>query len=67
MGVAAYNRGSRAISRALDRDAEELREKRRSGAVRCGGTFRNGPEKKYGRCDRCGRIDYEKYEGDNHP
>ena len=32
----------------------------------CGGTFRDGPEKRYGRCARCGEIDYEKYEGDRH-
>jgi hypothetical protein len=30
----------------------------------CGGTYYNGPDKAYGRCDRCKAVDYEKYEGD---
>ena len=33
----------------------------------CNGTFRNGPDKAYVRCDRCGAIDYERNEGDLHP
>lgn len=57
MGAAAYRRGSRAISRQIDRELAERRQI-------CGGTYRSGPDKAYGYCDRCGRIDYEKYEGD---
>ena len=30
----------------------------------CGGTFRNGPDKAFVRCDRCSAIDHEKNEGD---
>lgn len=57
MGAAAYRRGSRAISRQIDRELAERRQI-------CGGTYRPGPNKDYSRCDRCGRVDYEKYEGD---
>jgi hypothetical protein len=57
MGAAAYRRGSRAISRQIDRELAERRQI-------CGGTYRDGPNKNYSYCDRCGRIDYEKYEGD---
>lgn len=57
MGAAAYRRGSRAISRQIDRELAERRQI-------CGGTYQDGPNKNYGYCDRCGRIDYEKYEGD---
>lgn len=56
-GAAAYNRGSRAIRAQLDR------ERIRSGRY-CTGTMIDGPNKAYGRCTRCGAIDYEKYEGD---
>jgi hypothetical protein len=55
MGAAAYNRGSRAIRASFDRDA-----RRRP----CPGTYRNGPNKDFARCSYCGRVDYEKYEGD---
>ena len=34
---------------------------------RCGGVMRDGPEKRYARCGTCGRIDYERYEGDRCP
>lgn len=30
----------------------------------CNGTLRNGPGKRFVRCDRCGAIDYERNEGD---
>lgn len=30
----------------------------------CGGRIYNGPNKAYGRCARCGHVDYEAYEGD---
>jgi len=59
MGAAAYRRGSRAISAQIDREQEA---KRRA----CGGTFRNGPDKRFARCDRCGVVDYERNEGDRH-
>lgn len=59
MGTAAYNRGSRAISAQIDR---ELADKRRR--VICNGTFYNGPGKRFARCDKCKRIDYEANEGD---
>lgn len=32
--------------------------------MRCGGKMYNGPGKKYTRCSKCGRIDWEKNEGD---
>jgi hypothetical protein len=57
MGAAAYRRGSRAISARIDR---ELEDRRRI----CGGTYWNGPDKAYARCDRCGRVDYGSHEGD---
>ena len=59
MGVAAYNRGSRAISEAINREQRTKRTK-----IRCSGKMRNGPEKRYARCDTCGRIDWEANEGD---
>jgi hypothetical protein len=61
MGHAAYNRGSMAISIQIDRELEEKRKARR---VRCNGKMRNGPDKRYARCVKCGAIDYELYEGD---
>lgn len=61
MSIRTYNRGSRLIRTQIDRELHERRIRRP-----CGGTFRNGPEKKYARCDRCGIVDYEKYEGDKH-
>jgi hypothetical protein len=61
MGHAAYSRGSRAISTQIDRELEEKRKTRR---VRCNGKIQNGPEKRFGRCTKCGAIDYELYEGD---
>lgn len=30
----------------------------------CGGTYYNGPDKRYVRCNRCHRIDWEANEGD---
>jgi hypothetical protein len=30
----------------------------------CGGTMGDGPAKRYASCTRCGRIDWELYEGD---
>jgi len=57
VGAAAYRRGSRAISARIDRELEERRRV-------CGGVYRSGPDKAYARCDGCGRVDYEKYEGD---
>ena len=30
----------------------------------CGGTYYDGPEKRFARCDKCKRLSYEKYEGD---
>lgn len=30
----------------------------------CNGKMRNGPEKRYARCTKCGAIDYELNEGD---
>lgn len=59
MGAAAYRRGSRAIRAQIDRELEARRRV-------CGGTFRNGPAKKYVRCDRCSAVDYERNEGDRH-
>ena len=56
-GVAAYNRGSRLISRQLDRAVI------RDGWY-CNGRMENGPNKNYARCQKCGHIDYEKNEGD---
>lgn len=32
----------------------------------CGGLFRNGPDKRFVRCDACGEVDYERNEGDKH-
>lgn len=32
--------------------------------IRCNGTMRNGPGKRYSRCSKCGSIDWELYEGD---
>jgi len=59
VSIAAYNRGSRAIRESIDR---------REGKVKvgryCGGAMGNGPGKDFVRCNRCGNIDYEKYEGD---
>jgi hypothetical protein len=57
MGAAAYNRGSKAISAQIDR---ELKSHNRP----CNGVMYNGPNKRYARCSRCGRIDYEQNEGD---
>jgi hypothetical protein len=57
VGVAAYNRGSRVIRRELD--ATIMKRGRY-----CGGRFTNGPGKRYARCVRCRRIDYEANEGD---
>lgn len=37
------------------------------GNRRCPGTMRNGPEKRYVRCDHCHRIDWERNEGDPCP
>jgi hypothetical protein len=59
MGIAAYNRGSRAISAGIDREAARTRYGRY-----CTGKMWNGPGKQYARCLKCGDIDYEKYEGD---
>jgi hypothetical protein len=59
MGAAAYNRGSRAIRAQIDRDLAARRTE-----TLCPGKMRNGPEKKYTRCDLCSAIDYEKNEGD---
>jgi len=61
MGIAAYNRGSRVLRNALDREAQDRRTVR---MVPCGGRMSNGPSKRYGRCLICGAIDYEAYEGD---
>lgn len=33
--------------------------------MRCPGTYHNGPEKRFVRCDTCKRIDYECNEGDS--
>jgi rRNA maturation endonuclease Nob1 len=53
------------VRHLLDRAiADGIEPKRRRRP--CGGTFRNGPSKKFARCDRCGVVDYEKYEGDRH-
>lgn len=60
MGVAAYNRGSRCISAQLDRELADRSMRR----VPCGGKLYNGPDKRFGRCALCHRIDYEGYEGD---
>lgn len=59
MGAAAYNRGSRAVRERIDREQRGKRVR-----TICGGTYYNGPDKAYGRCDRCKAVDYEKYEGD---
>lgn len=56
-GVAAYNRGTRLLRRQLDRDAVKV-------GRYCGGKMHDGPNKAFGRCSSCGKIDYEKYEGD---
>ncbi len=61
MGVAAYNRGTKALCDQLDR---EEKDRRTVLMVTCGGTMRNGPGKAYGRCTVCGAVDYEAYEGD---
>jgi hypothetical protein len=59
-GVAAYNRGSRLISRQTDAAI--------AGRVKlgryCMGKMYNGPGKRFARCGRCGHIDYEANEGD---
>ena len=57
MGVAAYNRGSRVIRRQLDATIVKR------GRL-CGGRFENGLGKRYARCVRCRRIDWEANEGD---
>lgn len=57
----AYSRKSRAINAQIDR---ELAEKRNVRRIRCDGRMRNGPEKRYARCIKCGAIDYELNEGD---
>jgi hypothetical protein len=31
---------------------------------RCNGKMRNGPDKRYTRCTRCGQVDWEANEGD---
>lgn len=59
MGAAAYNRGSHCISEQIDREQRGRRQ-----LVRCTGRMRNGPEKRYARCDKCGEIDWEANEGD---
>ena len=59
MGAAAYNRGSRAISEQIDREFRS-----RSRLIRCKGRMRNGPGKRYARCESCGEIDWELNEGD---
>ena len=59
MGAAAYNRGSRVIRERLDREAAERRVR-----VLCRGVYRNGPDKRYARCDQCGHVDYEANKGD---
>jgi hypothetical protein len=61
MGVAAYNRGTKALCDQLDR---EERDRRTVRMVECGGRMRDGTGKLYGRCTACGGIDYELYEGD---
>ena len=61
MGIAAYNRGTKALRDRLDREVAERRTVR---MVECGGRIYNGPYKCYGRCSACGAIDYEAYEGD---
>lgn len=57
MGAAAYRRGSRVIREQIDRECSARR-------LRCAGKMRNGPDKRFARCDQCGAISYEKYEGD---
>jgi len=57
MSIRAYNRATRVIRTRID---HELAERRRV----CGGTYRNGPDKRFCRCDTCRRIDYEANEGD---
>ena len=57
MGAAAYNRGSRMIRERTDRETAARR-------TYCAGKMRNGPAKNYVRCPQCGRVDFEKYEGD---
>lgn len=59
-GVAAYNRGSRLISRQISGD---LAGRVKDGRY-CGGVMYNGPDKRYTRCSRCKKIDWEKNEGD---
>jgi hypothetical protein len=59
-GVAAYNRGSRLISRQTD---AALAGRVKFGRY-CGGKMYNGPGKRFTRCARCGSIDYEANEGD---
>ncbi|MDD3983984.1 MAG: hypothetical protein PHU54_08595 [Candidatus Omnitrophica bacterium] len=59
MGAAAYNRGSRCISEQIDREQSSRRI-----LVRCAGRMRNGPGKRFARCDKCGQIDWELNEGD---
>lgn len=56
VGAAAYNRGSRAIRAAIDRE--------RDTPAPCGGRYGNTPGKLAARCGRCGRLDYEANEGD---
>ena len=51
------------IVRARQRYEHEQRIIRTLAGV-CGGTFYNGPEKRYVRCSRCEHVDYEKNEGD---
>ena len=59
-GVAAYNRGSRLISRQTD---AALAGRVKEGRF-CTGRMRNGPGKRFTRCNRCGDIYWEKNEGD---
>ncbi len=33
-------------------------------ATTCGGTYYDGPGKRYARCNRCQRASYDRYEGD---
>jgi len=43
---------------------QSLEEGKAKGKKVCGGKMRSGPGKRYAICTKCGKIDYEKYEGD---
>lgn len=54
------------IEQALREAARLLEEPRLAWVPGVCGTFRNGPEKQFVRCDGCHEVDFEANEGDKH-